>query len=373
MNAPRIVLVHLIANGDCLMATAIARQIKADFPGCHLTWAVSCKCRQIIENNPDVDAIWSVEANHPKETIWDIWRRVKAEAEALRASGEMDHIFYTQVYPDNASNFDGTTRSSIFRNYPRPLTVPVTPVLRLSDAEVAHARRFAEEGELSRYRHVILFECAPGSGQSSLTPAKALDVASRLVARHDDVLVILSSHIPVVSSSPRILDASHLSLRENVALSHFCTLLVGCSSGISWLLTCDSAKLLPTVQFLNRGARGVSFASMAYDFQHWGLNAGHIIESSVEGGELQAEIISRAMMDFVSARGACQEIFRPVFWDFLLFFDYRSPRRWFNVFRTCRLFVRRNHVTWRDVFRLDQLWGAVRELWRAFSRCFQER
>ena len=61
MPRERILLVHLIANGDCLMATTVARQIKTDFPGSHLTWAIGYKCRHVIDNNPYVDEIWSVE------------------------------------------------------------------------------------------------------------------------------------------------------------------------------------------------------------------------------------------------------------------------------------------------------------------------
>ena len=37
----KVSLVQLDANGDCLYATTIARQIKQDYPGCHLTWWIS--------------------------------------------------------------------------------------------------------------------------------------------------------------------------------------------------------------------------------------------------------------------------------------------------------------------------------------------
>jgi hypothetical protein len=56
----RILLGHLASRGDCLYATAIARQIKADYPGCHLTWAIGSMCRAIIDGNPHVDALWKI-------------------------------------------------------------------------------------------------------------------------------------------------------------------------------------------------------------------------------------------------------------------------------------------------------------------------
>ena len=56
----RILLGMLGSNGDCLYATAIARQIKHDFPGCHLTWAVASLCRNVLFNNTDIDALWEI-------------------------------------------------------------------------------------------------------------------------------------------------------------------------------------------------------------------------------------------------------------------------------------------------------------------------
>jgi len=53
-------------------------------------------------------------------------------------------FFLHKSLPGNLQNYDGTIRSSIFNAYPHPITVPVTPVIRLSQAEVDNVRRFAE-------------------------------------------------------------------------------------------------------------------------------------------------------------------------------------------------------------------------------------
>ena len=50
--AKKILLVQLYSNGDCLYATAVARQIKQDFPGCHLTWVIAGVYKNIIAQNP---------------------------------------------------------------------------------------------------------------------------------------------------------------------------------------------------------------------------------------------------------------------------------------------------------------------------------
>lgn len=293
MAPGKFLLVHLMSNGDCLMATTIARQIKADFPGCHLTWAISHKCKQAIENNPFVDAIWAVEYGPDQSPFEDVWYRTKREAERRRASGEFDHVYYTQTFPDNVGNFDGTTRTTMFRSYPRPITVPVQPTLRLYEHETDRVRSFAERHALRSYSKVVLFECAPSSSQSSLSPQLAVRVASRVLAEHEDAVFVVSSHESIVPPVPNIIDGSSLTYRENAELSKYCTLLVGCSSGITWLLTSSWAKTIPTIQFLSRSPIWYSFASLRYDHQFFGLDASHVFETDVTREADMADLVSK--------------------------------------------------------------------------------
>lgn len=71
----RILLGQLGSNGDCLHATVLARQIKHDYPNCHLTWAIGSIYRSIIENNPFIDRIWEIPATNWEEIVaaWN-WR-----------------------------------------------------------------------------------------------------------------------------------------------------------------------------------------------------------------------------------------------------------------------------------------------------------
>lgn len=271
----RILLGQLAAMGDCLYATAVARQIKADFPGCHLTWAVSSWCRQVIEENPFVDEIWEVPL-HSVRDIHEAWPAFAREARARRRRGEFDRIFLTQIPPANYARFDGTIRASIFRGYGRPITVPVAPVIVLRPEEVAETRRFAAAAGLERRKHRVLFECASTSGQSFVTPAFATEVATRCLREEPDCAFVLSSTVQIRSGDPRIIDGSALRFRHNAELTRSCTLLVGCSSGITWLATSDWAAPLPMIQLLRRETS--VFASVAHDAGHFGLPTEHILE-----------------------------------------------------------------------------------------------
>jgi hypothetical protein len=271
----KILLGQLSSFGDCLYATTIARQIKTDFPGCHLTWAIGSMYSTILEENPYVDEVWEV----PLASIEEVpiaWKNFKNEALRKKNEGDFDEIYLTQIAPDNLHNYDGTIRSSLFRSYPYPITIPIAPVLRLTTAEVENVRLFAEIQGLSDKSHVILFECSPKSGQSFVTLEFALKVAQELILRIPDLSIILSSNLSFQTPDKRIIDGSTLSFRENAELTKYCTLLIGCSSGISWLCSSDWAKPLPMIQLINPNAYW--FASFIQDYKYWNFPVDSIIE-----------------------------------------------------------------------------------------------
>jgi hypothetical protein len=362
----RILLIHLGANGDCVMATTIARQIKVDYPGCHLTWCIGNRYASVLVNNPDVDAIWVFELKDVEPVAPDAWYRCRAEAERRKEAGEFDLIFNTQVFPDNIRNFDGTTRSSTFRNYPNPLTVPVTPVIRLLPEEIAKVQMFAEKYRLSSYRHVILMECSPGSGQSAFNLETGLELAKRLITTKRDLAVIVSTSIPLQAAHERIIPANTISYRENAALTHHCTFFVGCSSGITWIATSEASKQLKTVQFLSRNL-AACFASVAYDFKYWGLPTEHIIESTTRDVTVMEGLVTTALENFDEARKKYNQRLRPIFWSWLCCVDHRKGFRgiW-KSYQTMFLFIKRNGVSARDIFDVLALFRVIRVAYGVF-------
>ena len=297
----KILLGHLGSFGDCLCATTVARQIKHDYPSCHLTWAIGSAFRSAIDLNPYVDDVWEIPASN-LDAVMAVWPSFEREAEERKARGEFDKVFFTQILPANAGNYDGTVRSSIFRNYPGTITVPIAPVLRLSAGEVERVRTFAKAHCLKEKTAVILFECEPRSGQSSMTLGFALDVARRVVSSFPRACVILSSNLRFASDDERIVDGSVLSFRENAELTNYCSLLVGCSSGISWLCTSEAAKPLPSIQLIRTDA--YCFASIVDDHRYFGLSCENIIELGEVNRAQLAACVLKALADGIPAAKA---------------------------------------------------------------------
>jgi hypothetical protein len=271
----RILLGQLNSYGDCLYATVIARQIKTDYPECHLTWAIGSMCRSILEGNPYVDDIWEIPLTNIVE-VTEVWHRFEQQASDRKKRGDFDEVFLTQLAPGNLQNYDGTIRSSIMRAYGKPITVPLSPVLRLSTAEVENVRSFMETHRLVNSSMVILIESSPRSGQSFLTQEFALEAAHKLLRIVPNARIILSSNMSFLSPDERIIDGSCLSLRENAELTKYCSMLVGGSSGISWIATSDWARPLPMIQLLKADA--MWFASFIHDYEYWGLPTDTILE-----------------------------------------------------------------------------------------------
>ena len=342
-SGKKILLGMLVANGDCLMATVLAKQIKKDYPGCHLTWAISNLCRGVIEGNPDVDAVWEIQLNNKKEAEKEGWYRFETEARQRKESGDFDEIFFTQIYPTNVHQFDGTTRSTIYNAYPHPVTVNARPVLRLREDEIKRVAAFAAAHQLSAYRHVILFECSSFSGQSFVTPEWALELARRLIERREDVFIILSTHLKLTNLPPRMAIAAELSLRENAELTKYCSLLIGCSSGITWISTTDWAKRLPMLQFLKRG-KGFTFASVVYDHRYWGLDDQLIIETTNEDIPAAVNMVTEVLDQGVPAvRAKFHMHLRPRMISLLKYwFMFFRKGKFGKSFRVIRNFYRRN-------------------------------
>lgn len=306
MKQSEILLMHLVSNGDCLYTTAIARQIKKDFPGCRLTWLISDRCSQVLLNNPDVDKIVAVPVESIKDALFEGWNRIKKEMQASGFFDAFDHIFFTQFFPENIHHYDGTIRSTLLRGYPVGKVENVRPVVNLTGEELKNAEQFIENNRFVDFKKVILFECSPGSGQSFVNPDFAMELAGQITGKHADVLVVLSTHLPLKVTGKNIIVANSISFRENAELANHCHLLIGCSSGITWLCTSTWVKRpLPMIQLLSK-ARGIAFASVAYDFAYWKMDASHITEIYRQDKNL---ILSAVDMFFREGQDACKKHF----------------------------------------------------------------
>lgn len=268
----RILLVQLYSNGDCLYATAVARQIKQDFPGCHLSWIIAGFCQKIIANNPYVDEIL-VTDEVPKNDII-AFRKLKKKVQEEKRKGVWDEVFITHNMDDNQALYDGTIRGMIFRAYPYPVTVPVQPVLVLSEEEKNTVKRFAEKNRLSSFTNCILWEYAPQSGQSVLSFDFVRNVAEKIIQTPGTCVMLSSANS--FTGTAQIIDASSLSVRENAALTYYCSLLIGCSSGITWLSTSSAARQLPMLQLLDPQAYFRNAPSV--DFSRYGISTRELIE-----------------------------------------------------------------------------------------------
>jgi hypothetical protein len=306
----RFLIGQLACFGDCLYATTVAKQIKYDYPDCHITWAIATKYKSAITLNPDVDAVWEFDIRDGD--FYNLnWDKFVQEAQAKQRAGEFDELVFTQIPKANWHNFEGTIRASILGNYSQPITVSVRPVLRLSQEEIANVRLFVEANQLLAYQHIILFECAPGTGQSFINPVVALQIAESITAGRQDICFVLSSPQKIATASPHIKDASTLSFRENAELANHCTLMVGCSSGITWLSTSDWVqKNLPTIQFLTKHYS--LYAGMEYEHQRWNLPTEHIVEVFDCTIEEATACIQAALDKGISvAKAEFHQIFRP--------------------------------------------------------------
>lgn len=274
MMPRKILLIQLFSYGDCLFATAIARQIKSDFPGCELTWAIAPFCSSILDNNPYVDIVWEPDYITDKSlhTFSTNKKRLFRDADARG----FDTVFFSQIIEDNFSYYNGLVRSSLFAAFGRKITVPVQPILEVTDNEKKRVEDFVFDNQLTDASFLILFECAPLSGQLKMTIDKAYALSSQVIIMNPGARVILSSQDNKDIKNPAIINGAGLSLRETAYLTSYCDLLIGCSSGITWASTSSAAKPIPSVQLLDKDA--YIFNSPVLDHERFGLSTERWLE-----------------------------------------------------------------------------------------------
>jgi hypothetical protein len=293
----KILLGHLGSNGDCLYATTVARQIKIDYPKCHLTWAISSLARRVIDNNPDVDDVWEIPLTQ-WEDMSSAWWEFRTEALFRHSRGEFDRIFLTQISPDNFRNYDGTIRPSIFRGYPHPITAPVESIIVLTEEETEKVDGWLRRSNVSHADKIVLFECSSKSGQSFVTPQLAIEAARHARCRDPGLGFILSSHCVIDSGDPLIVSGADLSLRETVRLTHKANLFVGCGSGVTAVATSAAAKPdLPNIQWLD--ASTSVYGSFCHDFSYFGKKTDHFIEMTTPDPVVIADAIVSSIRDGV--------------------------------------------------------------------------
>ncbi len=271
----RILLGQLGSYGDCLYASSLAAQIKNDYPGCHLTWAIGSLYKDAIALNPFVDAVWEIPLDHPKNMAV-AWIAFMEEAQRKYAQNEFNEMIFSQINPGNFKNYDGTIRSSIFRGYSKDIRVPVNPIVRLSTQEVSRAQTFVKHHRLHEQDLVIIFEWEGRSHQTFVDQQFALIVAQQITECIPRAVVILSGKTSIPGATDRVIDGSQLTIREMAELTHWSHLFLGVSSGLSWMATSTWAKPLPMIQLL-RSSTGV-YASMVHDAKYHELPTEAILE-----------------------------------------------------------------------------------------------
>lgn len=291
----KVLLGQLNANGDCLYATILARQIKKDFPGCELTWAISSQCSHILKEVPYVDKTWefSVSNHVDRENAW--WALEKAVLRNQSGSKGFDKVVLSQISPGNFRNYDGTIRTSLLRAYEAPITVPIDNIIVLDDVEKNKVDDFVKINQIEKYDYRILVECSSSSGQSYVTPEFALEVAEKVNKELGNSCFIISTHENICIDIPHCFSASDLNMRENSALTHYCTMFVGCGSGLTAVATSTASKEIPNLQLLI--GRTSVYASFFHDFRFYGKKTDRFIELADAPAEKVISVIKDCCLD----------------------------------------------------------------------------
>lgn len=270
----RYLILQLGNFGDCLYATTLAKQIKKNNNKNYITWAIWDKYKSILENNKYIDNIWIIpnDINFMRNN----WEKYLKTSNFKDIDSNYDEIIHSHIPPKNWIKFHLTIRHTILNSLNIPITIDVSPVLKLSKNEIQNVKTFLENNNVINYNFKVIFECMPKSKQSYVDQNFALKIAQELTKSYKNICFIITSPIAFQSQNQQIIDASVLTFRENAELINYCNLLIGCSSGITWLSTSEWCKRIPMIQLLNKKAN--YFAGIIYDHKIFNIESKNVIE-----------------------------------------------------------------------------------------------
>lgn len=213
--------------GDILNATIIARQIRSDHPDAHVVWYTAAQYAFILDGNPDVDEIVPLEGD-PKA--------LDSRIEKLRRERDWDAFYIPAPYLAYDKLPGGDLTELMLATYDRPITVPLRPVLVLSQQEVERARQWWAQLPSDRPR--ILVETEFFSQQSPWDPSYAIALIEAL-KQHRPVFVFTAKNRPPYLDVLRNVYPDcvwcDLPFRLNAELYNLCDAFIGVSSAISCL------------------------------------------------------------------------------------------------------------------------------------------
>jgi len=272
----KIYIFQFAAYGDCLFATVVAAKLKLKYPNSQITWGIAKKYSNILENNPHVDILDVYDIDPRTASRKELNELVENRLESIEKSANYDLFLNLQIFNCQVLEFCTTLRHTIFRLHGITHNDLKSSIIKLTQKEISNVSRFMKEIKFANFTKVILFECSPTSGQSDITIDKAIDYANLIIKSNPNYAVILSSMENRQVNNSNIFFANSLTYRENLELLSHVDILIGCSSGISWLTTCYKDFKKPIIQLLKR--KSDIYCSMKYDFKLNEVDHYHIIE-----------------------------------------------------------------------------------------------
>ncbi len=230
--------------GDILNATIIARQIKHDHPNAHLVWFTAEQYAFVLQNNPDIDEIVAMPG---KPTQLD------AQFNHLHSARQWDAFYVPAPYTAYDKFPGGDLTELLLATYDGTITVPLRPVMQLSETEVEHARTWWATLPSNRPRILVETEFFSAQSPWDITYARAMIESLRAL---EPVFVFTAKNRPpyldeLAQDYPDIVWCD-LPFRLNAELYNCCDAFIGVSSAISCLANSTWCRAdVPHIEVVN--------------------------------------------------------------------------------------------------------------------------
>ena len=299
-NYDAIEIFQLGNTGDCLYLASGVAEIKKVYPHLDVFWTVA-------EPYQHVPALYLPRANirvlpfsrveGRLDKLWEATESIIVGNVISQHSRKTVLHLCTQIWPNNLKAFDGTVRTSVlrglcfeqdFKGVSLEFPIEARTIANLDDILCSFNIK-------SRPPKIVFVESAYTSGQSVMDSSFFLEAMRRL-SKEDLAQILfldLSGALCVEDENIKVIDVSHLSLREIHDLLPQSDCFIGVGSGLSVLATFSTNFHKPNIQVI-RGDQGY-FASMYQEALHAEIASENVIELAGVKPEFLADTIMTAL------------------------------------------------------------------------------
>ncbi|NRB83667.1 MAG: glycosyltransferase family 9 protein [Winogradskyella sp.] len=337
----KVLIIQQKMIGDVLATSVLFEALKHHYPQAELHYVINSHTYPVVEQNPNIDKFQFFTPKHEKskykllkfanqlrrenyDVVIDVYSKLSSNIIALRSKAKTkisidkgynvliyNHRFKHKLKPETNAGLAIENRLQLLQ----PLNInsnSIKPKIYLTDSEKTSAKQYLEAQNLDLNKPIFMIGVL-GSGHNKTYPHAYMAQVIDLIVNEQKDCQILFNYIPKQESDAKaIYDLCSLktqkqiyfnifgkSLRDFLALTHFCKALIGNEGGA---INMAKALDIPTFTIFSPWIKKEAWNMFDDDKKHVSVHLKDYLDTPYKGIDHPKELKSKAQELYMELR-----------------------------------------------------------------------